>query len=67
MRLGSVLLVIFLVLKLTNLIAWSWLWVLSPLWIPISLLAILLLIAVAIFGKKGIEAVKEGIRQGLEE
>jgi hypothetical protein len=27
----------FLVLKLTGLIAWSWWWVLSPLWIPIAL------------------------------
>lgn len=35
--LATVLLVIFLVLKLTGLIDWSWLWVLSPLWIPIAL------------------------------
>ena len=25
---------IFIVLKLTNVIAWSWWWVLSPIWIP---------------------------------
>ena len=24
----------FIVLKLTGVIAWSWLWVLAPLWIP---------------------------------
>ncbi len=28
---------IFLVLKLTDLIDWSWWWVTSPLWIPIAL------------------------------
>ena len=27
--------VIFLVLKLTNLIDWTWYWVTSPIWIPL--------------------------------
>lgn len=31
---GTVLLIIFIVLKLTHTIDWSWWWVLSPLWIP---------------------------------
>jgi len=31
--LGSILFVIFLTLKLTGNIAWSWWWVTSPLWI----------------------------------
>lgn len=35
MNLFSVLLIIFLVLKLTGLISWSWIWVLSPIWIQI--------------------------------
>lgn len=29
----------FIVLKLTGFIAWSWLWVLAPLWIPLALAA----------------------------
>ena len=29
----SVLTLIFIVLKLTNNISWSWIWVLSPIWI----------------------------------
>ncbi|MCA1806395.1 MAG: hypothetical protein LC687_00780 [Actinobacteria bacterium] len=33
----TILLVVFIVLKLTGVIEWSWLWVLSPLWIPIAL------------------------------
>lgn len=36
--LGTVLLVVFVVLKLTGVIAWSWLWVLSPMWIPFTIL-----------------------------
>ena len=32
--LGTILFIIFLVLKLTGNIAWSWWWVTSPLWIP---------------------------------
>lgn len=34
---GGVLLIVFIVLKLCGVIAWSWWWVLSPLWIPIAL------------------------------
>ncbi len=35
--------VAFVVLKLTGVIAWSWLWVLAPLWIS-SALAILIIV-----------------------
>jgi hypothetical protein len=28
---------VFLVLKLTNVISWSWWWVTSPLWIPLAI------------------------------
>lgn len=28
--------VVLLVLKLTNLIVWSWWWVLAPIWVPIA-------------------------------
>ena len=38
----------FIVLKLTGFIAWSWLWVLSPLWIGLALvLSILALVILA--------------------
>jgi hypothetical protein len=36
---------IFLVLKLTNHIDWSWWWVTSPLWIPAVIILIVLFIA----------------------
>ncbi len=33
---STLLLVAFIVLKLCHVIEWSWLWVLSPLWIPLA-------------------------------
>jgi hypothetical protein len=34
---GGLLAILFVTLKLLNVIAWSWLWVLSPLWIGIAI------------------------------
>ena len=42
---------IFIVLKLLGVITWSWLWVLSPFWIPF-VIGIILIILSIIFGKK---------------
>jgi len=42
--LTGVLLVMFIVLKLTHTINWSWWWVLSPLWMPIAMVAALTLL-----------------------
>jgi hypothetical protein len=33
---GTTLFIVFLILKLTGNISWSWLWVTSPLWIPLA-------------------------------
>lgn len=41
----GVLTVIFVVLKMLGLISWSWLWVLSPIWIPLALFFISVIIA----------------------
>ena len=51
---GFVLFVVFLVLKLCKVIAWSWWWVTAPLWIPtiISIVAIILCVVVALASKK---------------
>ena len=38
---------IFLVLKLTNLIDWSWWWVTAPLWIPALIAAFVLSMLIA--------------------
>lgn len=47
----SVLTIVFIVLKLVGVINWSWLWVLSPLWIDF-LLAIILLTIIALVNRK---------------
>ena len=44
--LSSVLLVVFIVLKLCKIITWSWVWVLSPLWISLIIWGIILLIII---------------------
>lgn len=41
---ATVLAIVFIVLKLCNLITWSWVWVLSPLWISFGLILVILLI-----------------------
>ena len=46
----GVLTVAFIVLKLCGVISWSWVWVLSPLWIS-AILVILLFIVFGIFVK----------------
>lgn len=41
--------IVFITLKLTGYIAWSWLWVLSPLWIPaVIILPILFIVLLMI-------------------
>ena len=52
--LGTVLFLVFLVLKLTEVIDWSWWWVTAPLWIPIGFviaLTVLLGVLSAIFDR----------------
>ena len=45
--------IIFLILKLVNIITWSWWWVTSPLWIPILIGVIALCILIIIGGLIG--------------
>lgn len=40
----SLLTIVFIVLKLCNVIAWSWVWVLAPIWIPTAIIIIAILI-----------------------
>ena len=42
--LGTLLCVAFVVLKLCDVITWSWLWVLSPVWISILIDIIIILV-----------------------
>ena len=47
---ATIITIIFVILKLTGSIAWSWWWVFSPLWIVLSIfIAIVILIALGAF------------------
>jgi hypothetical protein len=50
-KLEGVLFIVFLVLKLTHTIDWSWWWVTSPLWIPVVLIIVIAIIAELIINK----------------
>jgi predicted RND superfamily exporter protein len=49
---AGVLAIVFIVLKLTGYISWSWWWVLAPIWIPVA-------IAVATLGGLALLAIRE--------
>jgi hypothetical protein len=50
--LSTLLFVVFLVLKLTHTVDWSWWWVTSPLWIGYALIFIILIIVATISSLK---------------
>lgn len=48
LSLGTVLTIIFIVLKLVGVIEWSWVWVLAPVWIGAIISLVLVLIGLLI-------------------
>lgn len=50
---GSILFFIFLVLKLTGVISWSWWWVTAPLWIGFAVTILILAIMFIVYLIKG--------------
>ena len=42
---SGLLAILFIALKLTGVITWSWLWVLAPIWIPFVIVVFILIIA----------------------
>ena len=46
---AGLLTILFIGLKLTGYISWSWLWVLSPLWIGFCVFIFILIIALMVF------------------
>lgn len=57
--------ILFIGLKLGNVITWSWLWVLSPIWIPIGIVLSILIIVAFIF--LIIELFKPGYNKKLKQ
>ena len=57
---------LFIGLKLTGHIAWSWIWVLAPLWIPISIALLILSVVVLLvaLGKIDFDKIVKYERKG---
>lgn len=49
---SSLLAIAFIVLKLCHVIEWSWLWVLSPIWITLGIGILLIIIGLIVFAIK---------------
>lgn len=47
---AGVLTIAFIVLKLTDYIRWSWVWVLAPIWMPLALVSLVFIFALAMLG-----------------
>ena len=45
---GTLLTIAFIVLKLCGVIAWSWVWVLAPLWISVALVVLVLIFSILV-------------------
>ncbi len=45
---SGLLFIAFLILKLCNVITWSWWWVTAPLWIPVAFLLVVSIICVIV-------------------
>jgi len=49
----TLLLVLFIGLKLTGYIDWSWWWVLSPIWVPLAIVVVFVFAAAIIVAIRG--------------
>lgn len=58
MELGTLLFIVFLILKLTGVITWSWWWVTCPLWVGFVFSLVIWLIFSVLFGVVGLSSRK---------
>ena len=65
--LGTILFVVFLVLKLCGVIDWSWWWVTAPIWIPVAFCLLIIIITVMCFPKVFTKKLKESIDKELKK
>ena len=55
---------VFIVLKLTHYIDWSWVWVLSPLWLGwVFVTSILFVLALFKFGERAVKSKNKSLRK----
>lgn len=50
-NIGTILTIVFVVLKLAGKITWSWWWVLSPVWIGWGIAAVLMIVLAIMYKK----------------
>ena len=61
---GTLLAVAFIVLKVTHLIDWPWVWVLAPIWIPVGIvLAAIVVVLIVVLTKEALRALERRNRQ----
>jgi energy-coupling factor transporter transmembrane protein EcfT len=65
MKFTTLLTVLFIGLKLAGAISWSWLWVLSPTWIPLALVITFFAVVLAFPG--GRKALREMIQKNAQK
>lgn len=54
----------FIILKLTGVISWSWLWVLAPIWIPTGIvLAAIVVVLIVVLTKETIRSLERRNRR----
>lgn len=49
---GGLLTIVFIILKLTHVIDWKWIWVLSPIWISFLLIIVIFGLLLSFLSKK---------------
>ena len=55
----TLLAVAFIVLKVTHLIDWPWVWVLAPIWIPVGIvLAAIVIVLIVVLTKEALRALE---------
>ena len=56
--------ILFIILRATNVIDWAWIWVLSPMWIAVSVIHILFFISLICYGMAYIlEIISENLQR----
>lgn len=60
----TLLTVAFIVLKVTHLIDWPWVWVLAPIWIPVGIvLAAIVVVLIVVLTKEAIRSLERRNRR----
>jgi hypothetical protein len=54
MSLNTILFIVFLVLKLTDNIDWSWWWVFAPIWVPFAAGTFVVVVSLLVLGIRNI-------------